>query len=90
LQAQHYLFLLPFLSLFCLFHDHPPLKFRKKLNTLKEVISTNEYVVSQSEQHLKNNKIKLDEWILKSTSEKAVVLSKMLLSLEPLISAIDF
>jgi hypothetical protein len=52
-------------------------KFRKKLNTLKEVISTNEYVVSQSEQHLKNNKIKLDEWILKSTSEKAAVLSKI-------------
>jgi hypothetical protein len=52
-------------------------KFRKKLNTLKEVISTNEYVVSQSEQHLKNNKIKLDEWVLKSTSEKAAVLSKI-------------
>ncbi|CAC9637618.1 ATP-binding protein [bacterium endosymbiont of Bathymodiolus sp. 5 South] len=59
-------------------------KFRKKLNTLKEVISTNEYVVSQSEQHLKNNKIKLDEWILKSTSEKAVVLSKIEEDLEGL------
>ncbi|VVM25812.1 ATPase involved in DNA repair [uncultured Gammaproteobacteria bacterium] len=59
-------------------------KFRKKLNTLKEVISTNEYVVSQSEQHLKNNKIKLDEWVLKSTSEKAVVLSKIEEDLEGL------
>ena len=59
-------------------------KFRKKLNTLKEVISTNEYVVSQSEQHLKNNKIKLDEWVLKSTSEKAAVLSKIEEDLEGL------
>ena len=59
-------------------------KFRKKLNTLKEVISTNEYAVSQSEQHLKNNKIKLDEWVLKSTSEKAVVLSKIEEDLEGL------
>jgi dsDNA-binding SOS-regulon protein len=36
------------------------------------------------EAHLKNNKIKLDEWILKSTSEKAVVLSKIEEDLEGL------
>lgn len=59
-------------------------KFRTRLNTLKETISTNEYIASQSEQHLKNNEIKLEEWVLKSKSEKSAALNKIEENLEAL------
>lgn len=58
------------------------LKFRKKLNTLKETILENEYIISQSEQSLKKNKIELDEWIIKATSEKETTLRKIEKDLE--------
>lgn len=45
-------------------------KFRKKISATDEVVITNEYVISQSEQTLKKNKIELDEWITKANAEK--------------------
>ena len=44
------------------------IKFRKKLNTLKDTISENEYILTQTEQGLKNNKIALEEWKTKAIS----------------------
>ena len=52
-------------------------KFKKKLNSLKEVIAENEYTISQNEEKLKKNKIDLDEWISKAKSEKEAILQKL-------------
>lgn len=45
-------------------------KFRKKLNQLKEVVSDNEYQINQVKQQLKKNKVELEEWLEKSQTEK--------------------
>lgn len=52
-------------------------KFKKKLNSLKEVIAENEYTTSQNEEKLKKNKIDLDEWISKAKSKKEAILQKL-------------
>ncbi len=52
-------------------------KFRKKLNELKETISENEYIITQSEEELKKNKIELDDWITKAKLEKETIIQKI-------------
>lgn len=52
-------------------------RFKKKLNSLKEVIAENEYTISQNEEKLKKNRIDLDEWISKAKSKKEAVLQKL-------------
>ena len=52
-------------------------KFKKKLNSLKEVIAENEYTISQNKEKLKKNKIDLDEWVLKAKLEKEAILQKL-------------
>ncbi|WP_034894751.1 ATP-binding protein [Gillisia sp. Hel_I_29] len=52
-------------------------KFKKKLNSLKEVITENEYTISQNEEKLKKNKIDLDEWVSKAKLEKENILQKL-------------
>ena len=61
-------------------------KFRKKLNELKEAIAENEYKRSQSEENLKKNGVELDEWIIKSKSEKQALLEKIEHDLEEVAS----
>jgi len=46
------------------------IKFRTKINTLKDTISENEYLLTQAEENLKNNKIATEEWETKAVSEK--------------------
>lgn len=53
------------------------IKFRKKLSTLKDTISENEYIESQSNEKLKTNKITLEEWETKAFSEKSNVLQEI-------------
>ncbi|MDY0141787.1 MAG: ATP-binding protein [Bacteroidales bacterium] len=53
------------------------IKFRKKLSNLKETISENDYIKTQSEEKLKKNKIELNEWLLKAKSEKETVLQNL-------------
>jgi len=52
-------------------------KFRKKLNELNDTISENEYIITQSEEKLKKNKIELDEWITKAKLEKETILQNL-------------
>ncbi len=52
-------------------------KFKKKLNSLKEVIAENEYTISQNEEKLKKNKIDLDEWVSKAKLEKETILQNL-------------
>jgi hypothetical protein len=52
-------------------------KFKKKLNSLKEVIAENKYTISQNEEKLKKNKIDLNEWVSKAKLEKEAVLQKL-------------
>ncbi len=46
------------------------IKFRTKINTLKDTISENEYLLTQAKENLKNNKIAIEEWETKAVSEK--------------------
>jgi hypothetical protein len=50
------------------------IKFRKKLNVLNDTIFEKKYILTQTEQGLKNNKIALEEWQTKAVSEKEKVL----------------
>lgn len=59
-------------------------KFGKKNNALKDSISENEYIVSQSEQKLKKNKVELDEWIEKAKQKKEILLQQLENNLEEL------
>lgn len=52
-------------------------KFKKKLDSLKEVIAENEYTISQNEEKLKKNKIDLGEWISKAKLEKEAIYQKL-------------
>ena len=52
-------------------------KFKKKLNSLKEVIAENEYTIFQNKEKLKKNKIDIDEWISKAKLEKEAVLQQL-------------
>lgn len=52
-------------------------KFRKKLNQLKEIVSDNEYKNNQAEQQLKKNKVELEEWLEKSQTEKKTALDQL-------------
>jgi hypothetical protein len=61
-------------------------KFRKKINILKDVISEKEYTISQSTQELKNNKVVLDELREKAKFERARVLQEIENKLEELSS----
>lgn len=61
-------------------------KFGKKLNELKEIISENEYILIQSEEKLKKNKIELDEWVTKAKLEKETILQKLEDELEEIAS----
>tara|TARA_B100000953_G_scaffold300213_1_gene303862 strand:- start:1022 stop:4720 length:3699 start_codon:yes stop_codon:yes gene_type:complete len=62
------------------------IKFRKKINVLKDSISENEYIVSQSEEKLKKNKVELDEWIEKAKQKKESLLQQLESDLEELAS----
>lgn len=62
------------------------IKFRKKINVLKDSISENEYIVSQSEEKLKKNKVELDEWIEKAKQKKESLLQQLKSDLEELAS----
>jgi len=46
------------------------IKFRKKITILDDAMTTNEYVIVQSEQSLKKNKIELENWEVKAKAEK--------------------
>jgi len=61
-------------------------KFKKKLNSLKEVIAENEYIISQNEEKLKKNKIDLDEWISKAKLEKETILQNLENDLDEIVS----
>lgn len=60
------------------------IKFGKKINFLKDLISENEYIVSQSEEKLKKNKVELDEWIEKAKQKKETLLQQFENDLEEL------
>ncbi|MGW8123782.1 ATP-binding protein [Roseivirga echinicomitans] len=60
------------------------IKFGKKINVLKDSISENEYIVSQSEEKLKKNKVELDEWIEKAKQKKETLLQQLESDLEEL------
>lgn len=60
------------------------IKFGKKINVLKDLISENEYIVSQSEEKLKKNKVELDEWIEKAKQKKETLLQQLENDLEEL------
>jgi hypothetical protein len=45
-------------------------KFRKKISTLKDIISENEYIISQSKGKLKDNIIAYEEWKDRANKEK--------------------
>src|SRR5690554_662385 len=60
------------------------IKFGKKINVLKDLISENEYIVSQSEEKLKKNKVELDEWIEKAKQKKETLLQQLESDLEEL------
>lgn len=60
------------------------IKFGKKINVLKDSISENEYIVSQSEEKLKKNKVELDEWIEKAKQKKETLLQQLENDLEEL------
>jgi hypothetical protein len=62
------------------------IKFGKKINVLKDSISENEYIVSQSEEKLKKNKVELDEWIEKAKQKKETLLQQLESDLEELAS----
>lgn len=59
-------------------------KFGKKNYALKDSISENEYIVSQSEEKIKKNKIELDEWIDKAKQKKENLLQQLENDLEEL------
>lgn len=61
-------------------------KFSKKINALKDSISENEYIVSQSEEKLKKNKVELDEWVEKAKQTKTTLLQQLENDLEELAS----
>lgn len=50
------------------------IKFRKQLNTLDEAITTNEYIISQSELGLKTTQIELNNWEVKAKTKKTTQL----------------
>ncbi len=60
------------------------IKFRKKLSVLNDTISENEYILTQTEQSFKNNKIALEEWETKAVSEKEKALQEFEIELENL------
>jgi len=60
------------------------IKFRKKISELKGTISENEYILTQTEQGLKNNKVTLEEWETKAVFEKEKALHKFENELENL------
>jgi len=62
-------------------------KFKKKLNSLKEVIAENEYTISQNEEKLKKNKIDLDEWVSKAKLEKETILQNLENDLDQIVSS---
>jgi len=62
------------------------IKFRKKISVFKDSISENEYIVSQSEEKLKKNKVELDEWIEKAKQKKESLLLQLESDLEELAS----
>ncbi len=53
------------------------IKFRKKIGALKDTVSENKYIESQSEKKLKMNTIALKDWNTKASSEKRHVLKKI-------------
>ena len=59
-------------------------KFGKKINALKDSISENEYIGSQSEEKLKKNKVELDGWIEKAKQTKETLLQQLENDLEEL------
>jgi uncharacterized protein YlxW (UPF0749 family) len=46
------------------------IKFGKKVNQLKDVVSENEYIKSQSNEKLKKTKVEVEEWIEKAKQKK--------------------
>ena len=60
------------------------IKFGKKINVLKDSIAENEYIISQSEEKLKKNKVELDEWIGKAKQKKETLLQQLENDLEEL------
>ncbi len=65
------------------------IKFRKKLSALKDAILENEYIISQSEQGLKDNQITLEYWKGKAIDEKAKISLEYENKLEELSSEKD-
>ncbi|WP_179335407.1 ATP-binding protein [Winogradskyella costae] len=61
-------------------------KFRKQLNSFKEVIAENDYTISQNQEKLKKNKIDLDEWVSKAKLEKETILQKLESDLDEIAS----
>ncbi|HTO16766.1 MAG TPA: ATP-binding protein [Edaphocola sp.] len=59
-------------------------KFGKKINALKDSISENEYIDSQSEEKLKKNKVELDGWVEKAKQTKETLLQQLENDLEEL------
>lgn len=61
-------------------------KFRKQLNSLKDLIAENEYTISQNQEKLKKNKIDLEEWVSKAKLEKETILQKLESDLDEIAS----
>lgn len=61
-------------------------KFRKKINGLKDIISENEYIQTQSEEKLKKNNIELNEWIAKAKLKKETISQELENDLEEIAS----
>ncbi|MBS9766128.1 MAG: ATP-binding protein [Flavobacteriaceae bacterium] len=61
-------------------------KFKKQLNTLKNTIAENDYLISQSEEKVKKNAVELDEWIAKANQKKNDELQKIEKGLEEIAS----
>jgi hypothetical protein len=61
------------------------IKFRKKLNTLQDAISENDYIQQQNKGKLQDNKIILEEWDAKASTEKSNAIKKIEVDLENLL-----
>jgi hypothetical protein len=60
------------------------IKFGKKVNQLKDVVSENEYIKSQSNEKLKKTKVEVEEWIEKAKQKKNQLLQQLENDLEEL------
>ncbi|EKF54165.1 hypothetical protein I215_13912 [Galbibacter marinus] len=61
-------------------------RFNKGIKQLNDSIAESEYIITQSEQKLKKNKIDLDQWTVKAREEKAKITVQLENELEKLAS----